>query len=489
MSISSATRKAGPYNGNGSTTNFSFSFKVLDAADVLVVKTSTLAIESNLTIGVDYSVSLNANQDANPGGSVTCFVAPANGERLTLTSAAALLQPVAIANLGAFYPDVLNNALDRLTIYCQQLNEQVNRCIKSNISTTVSSLKFPTPVAGNLIGWDGLASQLTNYASQVSTAVVSGFMTNVLHSANLSGFIAQLGWPAFMQTFLNTATVADARTSLGLGTAATLDVGTTASKVVQLDSNAVIDLPLLNTPNALIGNLHAYTNPAKTQVYIGADELVFTNPSTNGRIIVQGVGGFVDVATYGVSGLDTGSWADAGYFLFLIYDGSTMRGIASLGDIPSLPTGYTHYARIGWVRRLGTGLFRPFVQKGNQVRYLTPYAITGANGTYGTGALPSGNWVAKSLISPTVEISPYAKSVSITASSQNTASCSVIVSNSATAGFTGLAGSQPAPIIHVAQTAPTTGEIMIDYSAGPVVQVIMQGASSLVQINGFTDSI
>lgn len=138
MSISSTARKAGPYNGNGITVAFPFAFKVFSAADVLVVKTTPAAAESTLVLTTDYTVSLNADQDSNPGGTVTAVSAPASGYKVTISSQVDELQPVVLTNAGGFYPKVINDALDRLTILTQQLSEKVARALKVNISSTVS---------------------------------------------------------------------------------------------------------------------------------------------------------------------------------------------------------------------------------------------------------------------------------------------------------------------------------------------------------------
>ena len=79
MTISSATRKAGPYTGNDVTTSFPFTFKVFAAADLTVVRLEG-GVETELTLNSHYSVTLNADQNANPGGSITY---PISGAPLT----------------------------------------------------------------------------------------------------------------------------------------------------------------------------------------------------------------------------------------------------------------------------------------------------------------------------------------------------------------------------------------------------------------------
>ena len=73
MTISTESIKAGPFAGNASTTTFAFSFKVFSAtgSDLSVVFTNSSGVESTKTITTDYSVSLNSDQDNNPGGSIT----------------------------------------------------------------------------------------------------------------------------------------------------------------------------------------------------------------------------------------------------------------------------------------------------------------------------------------------------------------------------------------------------------------------------------
>ena len=164
MSISSSTRKAGPYTGNGVTTAFPFAFKVFSSSDVRVVRTDLSGIESDLTLTADYTVTLNADQDSDPGGTVTLVTAAETGYKTTLASQVDELQPVVLTNAGGFYPRVINDALDRLTIMVQQLSEKLSRSLKYSISSPLGDSALPAPVANNIIGWDSSASGFQNYA-------------------------------------------------------------------------------------------------------------------------------------------------------------------------------------------------------------------------------------------------------------------------------------------------------------------------------------
>lgn len=161
MSISSETRKAGPFTGNGVTTAFPFAFKVFTEGDVRVVRTSLLGIESDLVLNSDYTVSLNGNQDANPGGTVTLSAALADDLLLTLTSKVQNLQPLALTNAGGFFPAVLNTAFDRAVILVQQLSEGLGRSLKVQISSEVSPT-LPAPEANSVLAWNDTATGFTN---------------------------------------------------------------------------------------------------------------------------------------------------------------------------------------------------------------------------------------------------------------------------------------------------------------------------------------
>lgn len=112
MTISSQTRKAGPFVGSGSTGPYSFAFKVFQASDLLVVKLDVATnVETTLTLTTDYTVSLNADQNSNPGGTITLVSALAVGKKMVISSQVPYLQETDLTNQGGFYPEVITDAL------------------------------------------------------------------------------------------------------------------------------------------------------------------------------------------------------------------------------------------------------------------------------------------------------------------------------------------------------------------------------------------
>lgn len=134
MTISTTSRVAGPFAGNGVQTVFAFAFKVFSTSDLSVVKASSLGAETTLTLGADYSASLNADQDTSPGGTITKASALAVGETLVITSNVAPLQSVKVTNAGGFFPNVFNGVFDKLTILVQQLQNKSDRSLRFPIT-------------------------------------------------------------------------------------------------------------------------------------------------------------------------------------------------------------------------------------------------------------------------------------------------------------------------------------------------------------------
>ncbi len=126
MTINTNIRTAGPFPGNGVTLAFPFSYKVFSRAEVLVAVTDTATeIETILVLDDDYGVTLNADQNSNPGGVIVMEVAPAVGITLAATSNIPVTQNLDLTNGGGFYPTVINDAFDRVVIMIQQLNSRI----------------------------------------------------------------------------------------------------------------------------------------------------------------------------------------------------------------------------------------------------------------------------------------------------------------------------------------------------------------------------
>ena len=153
MTINSTSRQTNSLIGNGNTATYPFSFKVFTDADVVVKKLETsTSIETKLILGLnnDYIVTLNDDQNGNPGGSITLKSGGvdqnlASGFSIVITSAIEAIQGTDLTNQGGFFPEVINDALDKSVILHQQQQTELDRSIKLAQTNTIgNSEKYKT---------------------------------------------------------------------------------------------------------------------------------------------------------------------------------------------------------------------------------------------------------------------------------------------------------------------------------------------------------
>jgi hypothetical protein len=177
MTTPSTPRKAGPLLGTGAQTSWPFTFKVFAASDIAVTIADSLGVETALVYGVDFNVTLNANQETSPGGTVTYPISGAAlsvGKRLVIIGNLPYDQPLDLPSGGNFSPLAIENQLDRTVMQIQQLAEKAGRALQVSI-TTSADVTLPPPAASQLIGWDSTGENLENVPlSELATAIAYG---------------------------------------------------------------------------------------------------------------------------------------------------------------------------------------------------------------------------------------------------------------------------------------------------------------------------
>lgn len=167
MTISTSNRRAGPYLGDGIQREFPFAFKVFSAEDVRAyVADGKRGTERALTYNTDYRVTLHPDQETRPGGLLTLTAALAVGDKLAINSKTDIVQSKVFTNQGGFYPVLLNDALDLLTVICQELQAQLARAMLAPVNATVTP-SFPLPDAKKYLRWSDDGSTLVNDAFDV----------------------------------------------------------------------------------------------------------------------------------------------------------------------------------------------------------------------------------------------------------------------------------------------------------------------------------
>ena len=240
MTISTTTRKAGPFAGNNVTTSFPFTFKVFADTDLVVVHTDPSEVETTLVLATDYTVTLNPDQDTDPGGTVTLPSALLTGYKLTITSDVPTLQSLELTNGGGFYPAVINDALDRLTILAQQNTEKIGRSVKVPVSSSddpdnlidtllAASSSASVSAASASSSASSASASASSASGSASAAAASAASIDAANLLTKSGNLSGLG------------SAATARTNLGLGTAATANTGTGSGNVPLVGTKSATD--------------------------------------------------------------------------------------------------------------------------------------------------------------------------------------------------------------------------------------------------------
>jgi hypothetical protein len=202
MTLPATTRSAGPYVGNGVTTAFPFAFKVFAGFDLVVIKTFVDGTQSTLALGGDYSVALNPDQDAAPGGTITFPISGAPlaiGETLAAIGGLPYNQTLDLPPGGNFNPTALENALDRSTMQIQQVRENAGRTITAPPGETLANLPSAASRANRLLSFDSTGQIVTVApAAGDAASLAIDLASTALASKNAGqvGFNSALGYGA-----------------------------------------------------------------------------------------------------------------------------------------------------------------------------------------------------------------------------------------------------------------------------------------------------
>lgn len=272
MTINSQTRKAGPYVGTGSTGPYSFSFKVFQASDLLVVKVNnSTSVETTLTLTTDFTASINPDQDSNPGGSITLVAPLVSGYSMIISSDVPNLQQTDLTNQGGFYPDVITDALDRATIQIQQLQEGVDRAAKLPITSTVDANVLSENIARLAASADNIDEVADNLPDVIAVAD---------NEANIDAVVANLSVITNVNdNFAIIDAVNDNETNINAVNANATNINTVATNVSDINNFAdiyygpySIDPPTRKDGSPLnVGDLYFNTSSSKMRVYNGVE--------------------------------------------------------------------------------------------------------------------------------------------------------------------------------------------------------------------------
>lgn len=307
MTVAATTRRAGPFIGNGITTAFPFTFKVFATSDLVVTQLDTATlVETVLAETTDYTVTLNGDQDNNPGGTVTKNSVLASGKNLVLTSNVPQTQTAIITNGGGFFPSVFNTLLDKLTVLVQQNSETLSRAITFQKTSGLTGSSV-APIANGVLRWKADATGLYTETfaafcadvgiqvdpSTYASAVAAAQATSAQRASNLSDLasaptaLTNLGGTTVGKALFQAASQAAALLAMGV------TLGTSAGNVPQLDGSArlppVDGSQLTNIPASNV-NITNYGDASDGTVTVSSGTTTLSRDMFYNNLTVSGTG-------------------------------------------------------------------------------------------------------------------------------------------------------------------------------------------------------
>ncbi|MGN5064546.1 phage tail protein [Aeromonas sp. 6P] len=123
--------------------------------------------------------------------------------------------------------------------------------------------------------------------------------------------------------------------------------------------------------------LKIFTDVNSVNIAISAERLMLDSVSGDGVFLAKNVSVTAEASASGINGLDTGALA-AGtwYSVWVIYNGTELSSLLSLSATsPTMPDGYTHRIRVGWIKTTATATIIPFIQCDNIIQLKNPVQI------------------------------------------------------------------------------------------------------------------
>lgn len=156
-------RLAGPFTSEGQS-RLPFGFLIFEKTDVYVATADDPEAQARILVyGQDYSVEMNSDQAATPGGTVVLTTPIIKGNIFVVGSAVAYTQNMQLTNYSRFPPEIINTALDRIVVQIQQLVEKIGRVV----SVPETSTTTPEEML------DRLLSAASDAAASASSAAAS----------------------------------------------------------------------------------------------------------------------------------------------------------------------------------------------------------------------------------------------------------------------------------------------------------------------------
>lgn len=180
MTVSSETKRS-DYAGNGSTTEFATGFRFLENSHIKVILTDT---SGNSTTQTEISQYTLTGAGLDSGGTVTFITPPASGFTVSIKRDIPLTQSTDYVDNDAFPAESHEDALDKLTMIAQQLQEEIDRSVKQEEAQAGSSVTLPSPLEDNILQWTADGNFRNINLASIGSLAVSNFALTYLDDAD-----------------------------------------------------------------------------------------------------------------------------------------------------------------------------------------------------------------------------------------------------------------------------------------------------------------
>lgn len=160
MTISTTTNRV-KYNCDGATVDFVFNFPITAKSDLTVIHVDSAGTETTLALTTNYTIS------AGPwtsGGTVTTLVTYPATDDILIKRILPLTQDTDYVSNDPFPAETHEAALDKLTMIDQQIQEDLDRSIKLQESSTVTDVTIVDPVADEFLKFNSTADGIDSLA-------------------------------------------------------------------------------------------------------------------------------------------------------------------------------------------------------------------------------------------------------------------------------------------------------------------------------------
>lgn len=166
MTVENTQNKMPPLQ-MGTTNEYPFTFAVLlqdptEEEAFEAIKASVLqadGTEIELVYNTDYTVTLNTDRI---GGTLTVNDIRTSGDYITIYRQYAQTQEVDYKDFNSAPAETFEQCFDKLTMLSQQQQEEINRSIKLPVSSDITNLSLPNPIAGRTLKWNESETGLIN---------------------------------------------------------------------------------------------------------------------------------------------------------------------------------------------------------------------------------------------------------------------------------------------------------------------------------------